>query len=75
MRIYSLTPLGKRMARSTMSQDSPGWRVIHYLDKVGQSTSEQVAQYCGLTHIQAGMALRKLQQKGIVAEAGAAIPA
>ena len=73
MTIYTLTQLGKRMARSTMSGDTAGWRIVHYLDKVGQSTGEQIAQYCGLTGIQAGMALRVLQQKGIVARAGSTV--
>jgi len=68
MRIYTLTPLGKRLARSTRNPDTSAWRVVHYLDSVGHSTPDQVASYTGMEEGEASGTLARLRRKGIVKE-------
>jgi hypothetical protein len=50
------------------SPDTPEWQVIHFLDKVGRSTKEQVADYTGMSPAQASTVMRKLKFRKIVAE-------
>lgn len=44
MKIYRLTQLGKRAARNVRSPDTSAWRCVHYLDRVGHATGEQLTE-------------------------------
>ena len=66
--IYGLTDIGKRLARSTNSPNTPEWRVVHHLDKMKRRTPEQMADYCGVSLGQMAATLRKLKSRRIVAE-------
>lgn len=66
--IYGLTSIGRRLARSTNSPNTPEWRVIHYMDKIQRSTPEQIADYLGMNLAQTSIVLRKLKGKKIIAE-------
>lgn len=68
MKIYVLTQLGKRLARSTNNPDTSNWRVVHYLDGVGHSTPDQIADYTGIAEGEVAGALGHLRRKGIVQE-------
>ena len=68
MRIYTLTPLGKRLARSTRNPDTTAWRIVHHLDKVGHETPDQIAGYTGISEGEASGTLSTLKRKGIVQE-------
>ena len=69
MKIYQLTPLGKRLARSVSNPDTEAWRVVHYLDRVGRSTPDQIAMGASMPGSAAGV-LVGLRNKGVVAEIG-----
>ena len=66
--IYTLTPLGHRLARSTRSPDNPNWRVVHYLDQVGHSTKDQIAAYCGMGESEVSAVVGRLRRKKIINE-------
>ena len=66
--IFGLTDRGKAYARSIHHEDTPEWRVIHYLDKVQRSSPEQIGVYCSMGIGQTKAVLRKLKSRGIVAE-------
>lgn len=68
MNIYTLTPLGHRLARSTSNPDSPTWRVIHFADSVGHATTEQIADYTGLGQGEVTSIMSKLKRKKIAME-------
>jgi len=68
MRIYVLTDLGHRLARSTRNPDTPGWRILHYLDSVGHSTPDQIAGYTGVSGDELSLALGRLRRRGLVRE-------
>ncbi len=69
MRIYQLTQLGMRLARTTNNPDTPNWRVLHYLDNMsGAATTDQVAIGTGLEENQAAGALVLLRRKNLVEE-------
>ena len=68
MKIYQLSQLGRRLARSTNNPDTPNWRVIHYLDQQSYATTDQVALGSGLDETQASGALVLLRRKGLVEE-------
>lgn len=68
MDIFALTPLGKAIARSTRSPDSPEWKVIHHLDLMGHATRSQIQEYCGLGDAEVTAALVKLRHKKVVIE-------
>jgi hypothetical protein len=68
IQIYTLTRIGKAMARSIKSPDSSSWKVIHFLDGVGSATREQISEYCGLGTGEASSVLLKLRYKHIIAE-------
>lgn len=72
MKIYTLTELGYRLARNTSNPDTPAWRVVHYLDSVGHSTTDQIAGYTGLSEGEVGSAISKLKRTNppIVQEVG-----
>mgnify|MGYP005850113863 CR=1 FL=1 len=69
MKIYQLTNLGRRLARTTNNPDTPNWRVLHYLDNLsGAATSDQIVMGTGLEENQAAGALVLLRRKGLVSE-------
>ena len=68
MRIYQLTQLGRRVARSTTSSDTSNWRVIYALDKLGYGTPDQLAIQTGLEESEIVGALGTLRRKGLIAE-------
>jgi len=68
MRIYALTPIGKRLARSVNNPDSPAYRIITHLDQVGHSTTEQAAQFCGMSPREASSILSVLRRRKVVNE-------
>ena len=68
MKIYALTPLGKRLARSTQNPDTPGWRIVHYLDNTGYATPDQVAGGTGMDEGEVGTNMGFLRRKGIIKE-------
>ena len=68
LRIYQLTPIGKKLARSVSNPDSPAYRVVHFLDQQGQGTADQVAQFCGISQGQASMLLGRLRRRKVVSE-------
>lgn len=61
MKIYQLTPVGKKLARSTSNPDTVGWRVVHHLDRVGQATPDQIASSTGLAEQDINLALVRLR--------------
>jgi len=69
MKIYTLTQLGRRLARSTSNPDTPGWKIVHYLDSIGYQTPDQIASGTGIGTNQTAAWLSQLRRKGIVAEA------
>lgn len=68
MRIYALTPIGRKLARSTSNPDSPAYRVVAHLDQTGHATVEQVAEFSGLSASEASGILRVLRRKRVVSE-------
>jgi len=70
--IYTLTPIGHKLARSVSNPDSPAYRVIAHLDQVGHSTTDQIAEYCDISPREAATILGKLRRKRIVSEVGGA---
>lgn len=72
MHIYELTPIGKKLARSVSNPDSPAYQVIAHLDRVGHSTAEQTAEFCGIDAREASSILSRLSRSRpkIVAEVG-----
>lgn len=66
MRIYQITPLGKRLARTTNNPDTPNWRILHYLDHPGYATSDQISLGTGLDENTALGSLSLLKRKGLV---------
>lgn len=70
MTVYSLTPEGKKIARSVNDTGSSAWRIVRYLDRVGSATTDQITQYTGLQGQELASALRVLRRKGVIAEVG-----
>jgi len=68
MRIYTLTPIGRKLARSVSNPDSAAYRVVHFLDQMGHSTTEQIADFCGVSQSEASAILGKLRRRKIVGE-------
>lgn len=63
MKIYALTPMGKRLARSTNSPDTTGWKIVHHLDGVGHGTPDQIADYIGVSQEETATTLATLKRK------------
>lgn len=70
MRMFTLTPKGSKIARSTQLKDSPATKVVYYLDKRDQATDEAIAIGTGLEYGEALAVLRNLQSHKIVTEVG-----
>ncbi len=68
IQVYSLTPLGKSLARSTNYPDSTTWKIIHHLNLVGSSTPDRIATYCDLNKAEVGAELVRLKQKKVIVE-------
>jgi hypothetical protein len=60
MKIWRLTNIGKRLARSTRNPDSPLYKVIHCLDRIGSGTSDQIASFTGMSQAEVNMSLMRL---------------
>lgn len=74
--IIELTNKGRNLARSVRSADTPEWRVIHFLDRIGgRSTKDKITQYVFNGNVmESSIALRKLKSlKIITGETGAGI--
>jgi len=71
MKVYVLTQWGRKMARSVRLPDTPGSRVLYYLDKVGHATREQIESYSGVSPEETGGAIARLRRHRppLVAEA------
>jgi len=68
MKVYQLTQLGNRLARSTTSSDTANWRVIYALDKLGYGTPDQLVLHTGLEEGEVMNALGTLKRKGLIGE-------
>ena len=68
MKIYVVTDLGHRFARSTNNPNTAGWQVLHYLDSVGHSTPDQIASYTGVSGSELSVALGRLRRGGLIRE-------
>jgi len=44
MHIYSLTSRGETLAHSYRNPSTPAWKVIHFLNRRGKSTREQILE-------------------------------
>ena len=66
---YALTKDGERAAQSVSSPDTPAWRVLHYLSKVGEATPERIEQGTGLSHGDVITALNLLRNNKFVVKA------
>lgn len=66
MRIYTLTSIGIKMARSTNNPNTNAWRVIHYLDREGQATDERISAFLGIGGGETSAILRTLRRNKIV---------
>lgn len=62
MVVYILTPMGKRATRNIRNPDTPAFRVLYFLDKMGSGTKEQIASYTGLSEGQVAVAIGKLKK-------------
>lgn len=60
MKIWGLTQLGKKIARNTRNPDTPQYRIIHTLDRIGTATTDQIASSIGLGEGETGMYLSRL---------------
>ena len=68
MKIFALTSLGRRLARSTRNPDTSAWRIVHYLSNIGHGTPDQIAEYVGLSNSEVSGTLSALRRKNIVTE-------
>ena len=66
--IFSLTPMGHALARSTTNPDTLEWRIIHHLDLIKSSTKDSLASHCGVGTGSVSAALYKLRHKRVVVE-------
>lgn len=65
MEIYRLTSMGERLAHSHRSPQTPAWGVIHFLNRRGMATKEQIIENVpGATSV----TLTKLRMKRVVVE-------
>lgn len=70
LQIWSLTPLGKTMARSTRNPRSTAWSIIHHLDSMGARTTDQLVTYIGVSKGEILSELNRLKARKLVGEAG-----
>lgn len=65
MKIYKLTPLGIRAARTVNNPETVNWAIVHYLDHVGNASDDQISSYCGGN---VGSNLMMLRKKRLIEE-------
>lgn len=70
MNIYMLTGKGTVIARSPHNADTPAYRVVAYLDRMGHCTPDQVTDGTGVQNAAGLLAI--LRNKGIVQEVSGA---
>ena len=70
LQIWSLTTLGRTMARSTRNPRSTAWSIIHHLDSMGSRTTDQLVNYIGVSKGEVSSELSRLKVRGLVVEAG-----
>ena len=70
LQIWSLTPLGRTMARSTRNPRSTAWAIIHHLDSMGSRTTDQLINYLNITKSDITNTLLRLKSSGVVVEIG-----
>lgn len=63
MKIYQITPIGRKVAASIYAADTPAMRVLRYLRSMGSASRDQIKNYTGLDDATLGMALRKLRSR------------
>jgi hypothetical protein len=61
--IYELTSIGRGLAHSTRSPDTPEWKVIYFLSKQGRATKDQIQSYVPLA---TSATLAKLRIKHVI---------
>lgn len=62
MIVYVITRMGKSATRNIHNPDTPAFKVLYFLDKMGHGTKEQIASYTGLSEGQVGLAINKLKR-------------
>jgi len=68
MEIYRLSSLGYKLSHTIRHEDSPSWRVVHYLSRMHAATKEKIiAEVPGTTP---AVLLRLRLKKIIVEESG-----
>ncbi len=70
MRIFTLTPLGQRLAKSTSLTRNANGQVIYFLAKHEQASDDRISENTGLSPVQTAVALRTLKSKKIITEIG-----
>lgn len=68
MKIYQITNLGIRLARSIKNPDAPTTKILVYLDNRGSATTDQIINYTGMDGGTIGSAIRKMKGMGIIKE-------
>lgn len=68
LQVYSLSPIGKGLARSTSAPNNPNYKVIFWLDKVGRSTIDGIAQNTGMSKAEVAVVIRRLRFNKVVKE-------
>jgi hypothetical protein len=63
LEIYRLTGRGEELAHAVRSPRTPEWAVIHYLNRQGVATKEQVLTYVPSAST---MTLMKLRMRGLI---------
>lgn len=63
IKVYTLTPIGHKLARSVNNPDTPAYGIVSFLDKRGVATVDQVADYCGISTAQASALLSRMRRE------------
>ena len=63
MDVYRLTDRGEELAHSYRSPRTPPWAVIHFLNRQGAATREQIFEYVPSASTST---LQRLHMKGII---------
>ncbi|KKL98818.1 hypothetical protein LCGC14_1820670 [marine sediment metagenome] len=65
MEIYRLTRLGSQLAHSYNNERTPMWGVIHYLNRKGVATKEQILEHVPYA---TSTTIAKLRWKRVISE-------
>ena len=68
MRIFQITNLGVKLARSIRNPETAMSKMIYYLDVRGSATLDQIVSYTGMDGGTVSSALRRLGKMGAVKE-------